>query len=334
MKKGGKTYQTDLHLALAAAEPPPSPTGSLPCWDAFVSDLVRHVTSDGSSVELARLYLVLADRAHRAVQAEHVLTELRRRVTPGETGAISLPSSVTADRSLVYAALLRGAKVGTTLAPRDRIAGWLLVGLDARGSFGSPAATLAAVEALLASELSNGASSDVRVRAGALTRDVRLSGDDQIEVPLDTDTTRAVVEVRGAPVFVRLVRPVFRPFGTPAELLATPLSLDVEWPKDAAVGKNLLLHVTLHERTYTPDKVRLRARIPLPPGVSIAAPVAGVKQLGGALLVQLDVKDNGYVDVPIRFATSGKVSTREAQILAPVLGEPRGVAPAQTLIVR
>ena len=328
------TDQTDLHLALAAAEPPPEQTGSLPCWDAFVSDLVRHVTSDGSSVELARLYLVLADRAHRAVQAEHVLTELRRRVTPGETGAISLPSSVTADRSLVYAALLRGAKVGTTLAPRDRIAGWLLVGLDARGSFGSPAATLAAVEALLASELSNGASSDVRVRAGALTRDVRLSGDDQIEVPLDTDTTRAVVEVRGAPVFVRLVRPVFRPFGTPAELLATPLSLDVEWPKDAAVGKNLLLHVTLHERTYTPDKVRLRARIPLPPGVSIAAPVAGVKQLGGALLVQLDVKDNGYVDVPIRFATSGKVSTREAQILAPVLGEPRGVAPAQTLIVR
>ena len=331
---GKPTDQTDLHLALAAAEPPPEQTGALPCWDAFVSDLVHHVTSGDSAVELARLYLVLAERTHRSVQAETVLSELRRRVMPSETGAISLPSSVTADRSLVYAALVRGAKVGASLAPRDRLAGWLLVGLDARGSFGSPAATLAAVEALLTSELSTAASSDVRVRFGAVTRDLHLAGDEQVEVPLDPGTTSAAVEVRGAPVFVRLVRPVFRPFGTPAELLATPLSLEVEWPKEPAVGKNLLLHVTLREHTYSPDKVRLRARIPLPPGVTIAAPVAGVKQLGGALLVQLDIKDNGYVDVPIRFATSGKMSTREAQILAPVLGTPRGVAPAQTLIVR
>ncbi|CAN5199783.1 hypothetical protein BH09MYX1_BH09MYX1_39370 [soil metagenome] len=319
---------------VVASEPAPEATGSLPCWDSFVSEAVRHATSNGSAAELARLYLLLVDRSHRAPQAKALFSELLRVTHPDETGAAEIKSSARVDRAIVYAALVRGGRDAGDAAKQSKLLGWLLVNRDAGGSFGNALVTREAIDALVSLDVRSAAPSDVRVRAHGVVRDLRIDGDDVVTIPLEAGELHASVEVRGAPIFATLVRPLLRPFGIPGELVASPLAVSVTWPTDAAVGKNLLVHVDLAETTYEHGPIQMRARIPLPPGVTLAAPVAGVKQIGGALIVQVDLTAKLALDIPIRFGLSGTMSTREPQAFAPVLGVPRAVGPAQTIVVK
>ncbi len=319
---------------VVASEPPPEVTGALPCWDAYVSEAISHATSHAGGVEIARLYLTLVDRSHRAAQAKALFAELVRQVHPDADGAITLASHGRSDRALVYAALVRGGRDAGDAAMQAKLLGWLLVNRDASGSFGDARVTRDAIDALVTFDGGRDLPSDVRVRATGVQRDVRVSGDDVVTIPLGPNELRATIEVRGAPVLATLVRPIVRPFGVPGELVPSPLSVITTWPTDAAVGKNLLLHVDLAETTWSHGPVRMRARIPLPPGVTMAAAVSGVRQIGGALVVQVDLTSKLALDVPVRFGLSGTMSTREPQAWAPVLGAPRAVGPAQTIVVK
>jgi hypothetical protein len=319
---------------IVASEPPPEATGALPCWDAYVSDAIVHARSHAGGVEVARLYLTLVDRAHRSAQAKVLFAELLRQMTPDADGAIALASNKRVDRAIVYSALVRGGRDAGDPAKQAKLLGWLLVQRDANGSFGDARVTREAIDALVAFDGGAATVSEVRVRAGNVARDVRVSGDDVVTIPLGPNELRATIEVRGAPLLATLMRPMLRPFGAPGELVPSPITVQTTWPTDAAVGKNLNLHVELGESTGSRGRVRVRARIPLPPGVTLAAAVSGVKQIGGALVVQVDLSSKLGIDVPVRFGLAGTMSTREPTAFAPILGSPRAVAPAETLVVR
>src|SRR5262249_27297700 len=75
------------------AEPVPEGGTALSCWDALVSSGADDATSAGDPVALARAFLAIAERPHRALLAITLIDRLREKVALRPSGAISLPDA-------------------------------------------------------------------------------------------------------------------------------------------------------------------------------------------------------------------------------------------------
>ena len=134
----------------------------------------------------------------------------------------------------------------------------------------------------------------------------------------------------------RLERPALRLWSHPPDAAESPLELDVAWPADARAGTTGVVSVSVRHtrgRATTVD-----VRLPLPPGVSLAEPVAGVRQVQGVLLVRRTmVADAGCrwrSICPLRFGLAGTVTVPEARASVAFEEVPRAVAPARVIVIR
>jgi hypothetical protein len=325
-------------LRVIEGEPAPESGSALACWDALVAAAADDAQSQGDPVTLARTFLAIADRPHRAALAATLLERLREKVAVRPSGAIALPEVQAKDRSsraIVYAALLRGARTVTpSPATPDRLAAWIGVQRDADGGYGSALATREVVRALLESGVEEQGTSRVAVVAGKERRELTVPPSARVELMLDPSLVSVALEVEGPSLVARLERPVVRLWSSPSPSPESPLHLSVAWPSDARAGRNGVVSVSIRHSRGRPTAVDVR--IPLPVGVSLASRVQGVRQLQGVLIVRRSLDASGLatqIDVPVRFALSGRLTVPEARAFVAFEEVPRALAPARPLVV-
>jgi len=300
---------------------------------------MEQVGNGGDPVALARAFLALAERPHRASLAATLIERLRDQVALRPSGAITLPDAAArtrASRAIVYAALLQGVRVGKpSPAPAERLAAWVGVQRDADGGYGSASATRAVVRALLASAPDEKGTTRVTVRSGATRREVEVPPSARVEVPLDAGVVSVDLEIAGPGLVARLERPVVRPWSRAPDEPPSRALLDVRWPADARAGTTAQVEVTLrHTRSRA---TTLDVRLPLPPGVSLAEPVSDVRQVQGALFIRRALGASGLpleIDLPLRFGLAGRVTVPEAQALVTFEEAGRALAPARPLVIK
>ena len=338
-----KAAQTEAADALDV-EPPPS-AAVPPCWGAYVSTVTRALAQDGDPERLARALLALSDRPHRAAIAASMADRLRMLVKLDANGEISgqpRSSAGLADRArraMIYAALLRAQRLGKSAATADTLFGKLATLRDVSGGYGSSAATVAVLRALLASQLEGHGASRVHVhvagKAGqaAVDRDVDVPASGFIVVPLPASTLDVSVQSAGPGLVARFERPVLRLWSRPPPPQASAVGLDVVWPADAAAGSTSTLRIMVR---HDHDSARLiDTRIPLPPGVTLGAPTKGAAQVQGVLVVRDSVEPIGSViEIPVRFGLAGKLTVPEATARVTRSGEAAATAPARPLVIR
>ncbi|WP_437593378.1 alpha-2-macroglobulin family protein [Sorangium sp. So ce1000] len=325
--------------ALDALEVEPSPAGGAvnACWDALVTRTLDEVIRGGDRVVLARVLLALAERPHRAALAANVADRLRAWVALLPTGGITLPPGQAEDRSaraVVYAALLRASGLGRSAAPPAKLLGWVGVQRDVRGGYGAPASTLAVVRALLAHGGEGRGPARVSVTSGGARRDVEVGPSGRLVVPLDAGATEVEVAAAGPAVVARLERPALRRWSRPPTAAASPMQVEISWPKRPRAGTTGKLGVSLRHTLGRP--VEVDVRIPLPPGVSLAAPLGGVRQVNGVLALRAPLEASRLstlVEIPVRFALAGKVTAPEAQARVAQEELPRAVVPARPIVI-
>ena len=331
-----KNPPTD-RLEILEAEPAPARGSALACWDTFVSDTTSDLALQRDPEALARAVIALADRPHRAALAAAMADRLRELVALRPSGGVSLPEAAASDRSarsIIYAGLLRATLFGARgPAPAPRLAAWLIVQRDALGGYGSPAATRAAVQALLAAPITSAGKTTVVITTDGVRREIEVGPSDSQVVPLDRKAQSLQLEVRGPGVIARLERPVLRLWSMPPADTASPVHLDVVWPTARPGDKAALRLSVRHDlrRRATVD-----IRLPLPPGVSLAAPVSGVRQLQGVLAVRRDVaaaSRDGVLQIPLRFTLAGRFTVPEGSARLADEHAPRAIAPARPLII-
>jgi hypothetical protein len=333
-------FRTTESLDPLEVEPPPSPDVP-PCWAAFITDATP-VLSTSSSARLARAILSLSDRpAHTALTA-NMVERLRAQVTLRETGDVSGPTD-RADRTIVYAALLRGVKLGRSSASPDVLASRIAALRDGTGGYGSAEATLAVVRALLSSQLAGHGQTHARVRVAAakgiaaLDRTIDVPENGFVSVPLSAGALDVDVETEGPGIVARLERPVLRLWTRPPPAQSSPVEIEAVWPSEARTGKTSVVRLML--RHALTRSVTIDARIPLPPGMSLAAPIAkgtaAVVQLQGVLAVRWPVDTNDTViEVPIRFGLGGRFTVPEATARIARDTYASAIAPARAFEVR
>jgi hypothetical protein len=326
-------------LSALEAEPAPESGAARACWDALVSSAVDEVNGSGDAVALARALLAVAEHPHRASLAATLVERLREKVALRPSGAITIADAQARDRSAratVFAALLRGARLGKPgAAPPERLVAWIGVQRDADGGYGSALATRAVVRALLASGLEEKGSSKAMVSAGALRREVEVPASGRVVVALGPAASSVDLEVTGPGLLARLERPAVRLWSHPPDAPESPIHLDLSWPADARAGANGVLSVNARHTRGRVTPIDLR--IPLPPGVSLAEPVTGVRQVQGVLAIRRTLDPSGLpvqIDVPVRFGLSGRVTAPEARASVQQEELPRAVAPARPLTIK
>jgi len=303
----------------------------LPCWETFVAEATAHAAASDEPTTVARALLALAERPERARSARTLAEKLRAMVRLSPGGAIHLDRGSRSDRAIVYAALLRGNKLGASLVSDERLAAWIAVDRDAGGSFGSPEASRAVVIGLTASGgIGTSPAQTITVDENGSVRSVVLGPSGFVALGLGDRTTSVIVHA-GTGVVARLERPMLRSFSNPPGVSESPLRLEVKWPDDARAGHIATVHVTMSSVLNKSE--RAVARIPLPPGATMVAAMPGVIQVHGALLVTHDVSvgSSSVIDIPIRFSLGGRATVREAHIVTPRAPLSRGTAPAQTI---
>ncbi len=330
-----KPSSAEERVRAVEGEPEPEAGGIAACWDAAVSGALRSAKDDRDPVLLAKLLLAFADRSHRQSLAVELAPELARLVALKPTGEISFGGSLSGDRSarsIVYAALLRATTLGyKPTSTVDVLIGWLLVQRAPDGGFGSAGASRAVVESL---GTFGGERAPIRIAVTELdavgdvvgkTREVTVSS--SMRLPIDVKTRHVALHVipksstPGAPLpglLARLDQRALRSFSFrpgPGDLV-NPVSIEVKWPGSASTDGTSSLEVRVVSKS--PGSQRLVARIPLPPGASLAEPVEGVKQVDGALLVQSSGGDTSGPSVPtiipLRFALGGELTVPEATV--------------------
>ena len=329
----------DEPLAILEAEPAPEGGAAMACWDAAVSSTMEQVDGAGDAVSLSRAFLAVADRPHRAALAATLIERLREKVALRPSGAITLPDAharARASRAIVYAALLQGARLGKpSPATAERLMAWVAVQRDADGGYGSSPATRAVVRALLAASPEDKATTRVLVKTAEGRREVEVAPGARVEVPLPRGASSVEVEVVGAPLLARLERPVIRPWSRALEGSESPLAIAVAWPADARAGRTGRVSVSVRHtrgRATTAD-----LHVPLPPGVALAAPVSGVRQVQGVLLIRRGLDPSGLpveIDLPVRFGLAGRVMVPEARAVIAHEEAPRALAVARPLLIQ
>ena len=135
-------------------------------------------------------------------------------------------------------------------------------------------------------------------------------------------------------LIARIERAALRPFVRTTEAANGPLHLDVQVPRAPRAGATAPLQLSL--RHDLGRRVPVVVRVPLPPGVALAEPVSGVRQVQGALYVstQLDSDPLPRVfEIPLRFALPGAVTWPEAVGRVDDDELPPTRAPARPLVV-
>ena len=310
-------------------EPAPGPEVK-PCWGAYVANAERSLMTTRDATRLARALLAVADKPHRAPLATKLAQRLREvaKLDPaGELAGGGLDQR--ADRATVYAALLRGSQLGASPASAPTIFAKLAALRDATGGYGSSAATLAVVRALVTSQLAGHGATHARV--GGRTVDVPESGSIAIDLP--ENALSVVVETEGPGAMVRFERPALRLFTHPPPPSAAGIGLEVIWPAQARSHFAETLRVIVHNAADNDEEVDVR--IPLPPGASLAAPVAGATQIEGVLrLRQTTTTTGALVELPIRFALAGTVTVPEATARASRSASTAATAPSRVVQIR
>ena len=323
-------------------EPAEGPTVP-PCWGAYVSNATRAFAEESDPELVARALMALADRPHRAAVAVNLAERLRRLVKLQHSGDIDgaalgrANANDRARRATIYAALLRTQRFGSSPATADVLFGKIAVLRDATGGYGSTAATVAVLRALLTSQLEGHGTTRAHVhssnRDGTVDRDVDVPESGFLVVPLAAGALAVSVHTTGPGLVARFERPVLRLWTRPPPLQDSPVALDVVWPADAASGTTGTLRLMVrHSLDGTLD---IDTRVPLPPGVTLGAATKGAAQVQGVLIVRQSVDHAGAViELPIRFGLAGKMTVPEAT--AGVARSSSGVAtaPARALLIR
>jgi hypothetical protein len=327
----------DARLETLEAEPPLVNGAAKPCWDAFSTDLAQAVQESGDLEDLARLLLAVIERPHRQMLAASLADRLRERVALKPTGAMRLPDALAARRAAratVWAALLRAVHLGApSAAGAERLVAWIGVQRDADGGYGSTLATRAVVRALVAEGPTLTDTSHVTIESAGVKRDLEVPPSAHLVVALPAEASEVSVHVSGPGVVARFERPVLRLWSHPPPDGASPLHVEAVWP-DAKPGRTGTLRLRL--RQSTDRGITADLTLPLPPGVTLAEPVEGVRQVQGVLTVRRAV-DSGeapvVVEIPLRFALGGRFTVPEARARVAFEELPRAVAPARPLRV-
>ena len=320
------------------AEPAPSPD-VLPCWGAYVSNTSRSLDSSEDAAAVARAVLALAERPHRATTTAHLAEHLRRITKLSSTADIDAPGTGDrATRVLVYAALLRAHALGKSPASEHLLFEKIARLRDATGGYGSSAATLAVVRALLASQLAGHGATRARVVVEGsgperVDQKIDVPADGFVSVALPAGALAVAIETDGPGLIARLERPVLRAWTRPPPPQRSPVSVEVVWPAEARAGSTDVLRVLLRQEGDLRGEVDVR--IPLPPGVTLAAPTKGAAQLQGVLAIRQVVGTSGTVlEAPVRFGLAGKVTVPEAFARMTRRSSAPATAPARSLVVR
>jgi hypothetical protein len=166
-------------------------------------------------------------------------------------------------------------------------------------------------------------------------RAIDVPGVARMVVPLPVETTRISVRVRGPGVVARFERPVLRLWSHPPSDAQSPLHLEALWPEDAKAGKTGTLRLRVRhtvERAITADLT-----VPLPPGVTLAEAVNGVRQVQGVLSVRRDLFAStlpSMIEIPLRFGLAGQLWAPEARARVAFEDMPRAIVPARPIVVR
>lgn len=321
--------EIDLEAAPLAwfleAEPPPNDSGPLACFTALTAK-----TDGKGALDLARAVHALADRPHRAPLGASLARELAR-LTKAEAVAEPAFEGPRGDRVIVLTALARSAAAWSK-DPRAeaRLTALALAMRDARGGYGSTEATRDVVR-LVAGLSPAAAPSRVTVLDAGVRRVVDLGPSGSAVLPLGPRTTEVAVAVSGGPVLARLERPALRPFaGAPDQTIA-PVAVSVTWPNDARAGTTGVVHVSY--KVGLGRGAALLTRMPLPPGVELAAPVKGVTSRQGVLYLRPTVQVEETIALPVRFTLPGRVLVPEAETRTTSEDQPRTLTPARPLAV-
>lgn len=324
-------------------EPPPG-AAVPPCWGARVFEITGELERDADPERVARALVALADRPHRAAITSSLADRLRSLVKLDASGGIggrsrgSVRLTDRARRAIVYAALLRAQRFGSSPASDSALFGKIASLRDITGGYGSTDATVAVLRALLASQLEGHGSSRVHVRVAGkghapIERDVDVPASGFVVVPLDAAALAVSVHGEGPGLVARFERPVLRMWSRPPPVAESPVGLDVVWPANAVVGTTGTLRVMVR---HTRGGIReVDTRIPLPPGITLGAPTKGAAQIQGVLAIRRAVDGRGTViEVPVRFGLAGRVTIPEAT--ARLARSPLGTAtaPARALLIR
>jgi hypothetical protein len=142
------------------------------------------------------------------------------------------------------------------------------------------------------------------------------------------------LRAEGAPFLARFERPLLRLFANPPTASESPLKLAVTWPADARAGTVGTLRVVVRSTLRTSSSVDVR--IALPPGVTLAAKLEGVRQVQGVARVRRAVEGGGesVIEIPVRFGLAGRVTLPEAYATVARAEYEMAVAPAQPYMVR
>ncbi|MFO0762459.1 MAG: hypothetical protein U0359_38830 [Byssovorax sp.] len=257
-----------------------------------------------------------------------------------------------ADRAIVFAALLRAARLGKEgAAPPARLAAWLAVQRGADGGYGSSLATRAVVRALLASTIEAAGNLRATITAAGETRTIDVPPSAHLEIPLDAAATAVKIDLKADPcpdasgkpapcasipgLVARFERPVLRLWSKPPEQDSSPIHIDLTWPNDAHAGQTGVLRVNLRQSLGTSPTVDLR--VPLPPAVSLAEPVNGVQQIQGVLRIRRKLDGSTLptpMEIPLRFGLTGYVTVPEARAEVAFEDLPRAIAPARPFWIR
>ncbi|MEP7122041.1 MAG: alpha-2-macroglobulin family protein [Byssovorax sp.] len=329
----------DDRLDALEGEPGPINGAALSCWDAFVTSTLDSLAHSTDPVETARAVLALADRPHRGAVTAALVDRLRAAVELRASGGISVAPYVARDRAAratIFAALLRTIHLGKpTATTAERLAAWIAVQRDVDGGYGSSLATRSVVRALLASGVEEKGTTTGTVTAAGITTPIELGPSSHLAIPLDPGATSVKITVHGPGLIARFERPALRFWSRPPEGGESPIRLAVTWPENAGAGFTGVVRVDV--RHSLGRSALLDIRLPLPPSVSLAAPVNGVQQIQGVLAVRRLVDQSDLptvIEIPVRFGLGGAFTVPEARATIAREEVQRAVAPARPLIVR
>ena len=119
---------------------------------------------------------------------------------------------------------------------------------------------------------------------------------------------------------------------TAPDTTVAPLTVAAEWPNEAKAGSTGVVHVTY--RSALGRDATIWTKLPLPPGVELAAQTKDVSIRQGIVHVKTTAGAEHTLALPVRFTLPGKLLVREAETRAVSEEVARSLTPARTLIVR
>lgn len=331
---------TDRSIEMLESEPvsgrvstdSPASTPRLPCWDVYVNQAVNGSPPGDTHAYIARAILSFVDSPARRPLVAPLVARLESLIAHDVHGGVVVERVMDrSTRVLVLAALAAGTS-GPSARPADYVFA-ILRERDAQGTFGSYAATRAAIRTILGNPLSSPASSKITVVTEFGTIQTSLGPGGEGYIPIDPRAVSAKVRIEGAPLIARFDRPYVQSWATPAPVDG-PFGVDVVWPE--AVTRNDITSVSIVLKNHRASAAILEAAIAVPPGSVLADAVPGVFLSDGTLFLQRSVAQNdvGTIVVPLRTSIRGTFTIPPPIVTLPDSEEQNVVTPARVLTVK